>query len=307
MNKLFKTISKYNLITLISLIIILILTGVFLVHEKYPRYYLSAKFNDSGPLYKKMPVYYKGVLIGQIKEITISQDYKSSIAKIEFYPKKPIFYDNIVAKAKKIELEDDYIDLIYPDPPSSTALKSEAVIEGRGAFDMDLLLSDVADAEIMLPLFEHLSDLLVSANQTSNEITNFFADSRSVLKDSRQNLKQTSKNLAVSTKSIEMMAARFNNYISDNKVKNTTSNIDKSSDNIIAATENLKKITANVDCATRNIDKTIAKIDSTISNANSVASNANVITSGFCQILRKRFAGLRIMFGKVISNNSCQK
>lgn len=307
MNKLFKTVSQYKLITLISLIIILILTGAFWAYEKHPRYYLSAKFSDSGPLYKNMPVYYKGVLIGQLKKITITQDYKYSMAKIELYPKDPILYDNIVAKSKKIEFEDDYIDLIYPDPPSNTLLKSGAVIEGRGAFDMDLLLSDVADAEIMLPLFEHLSDLLVSANKTSNEVRNFFSDSRSVLKDSRQNLRQTSKNLSVTTKSLMTMSSRLNNYISENKVKNTTSNIDKSSDNIMTATENIKNITASVDCATRNLDKTVAKIDSTLSNTNAVASNAKVITNGFCQTLRKRFAGLRIIFGKVISNNSCQK
>lgn len=300
MNKLFKIFSKYKLLILILFIFVLILTVGRLTSGEYSKYYLYAKFNDSGPLYKNMPVYYKGCLLGQTKKIKISSDYKFSLLKIEFYPKSPILYDNIVAKAKKLEIEDDYIDLVYTDSPSNTLLKRGGVIEGKGAFDMDSILSEVVDADVVIPLFQDLSDALGSINQTSTEVRKFFSDSRSTLKESRQNLKQTSKNLAITTQSLVTMTSRLNHYITDNKLKNTTSNIDKSSDNIVAATESIKNITTNIDCATRNLDKTMTKIDST-------ASDVNIITNGFCQILHKRFAGLRILFGKVISNNACQK
>lgn len=298
MNKLSKIFSKYKLIILIPLFVILFLILAFWLYEGHTRYYITAKFAESGPLYKNMPVYYKGYKIGRIENVRIRGDYKYTLAKIVFYPRKPKLSDNIVAKAKKLEMEDDYVDLIYPDPPSDTPLKSGGVIEGRGAFDMDSLLSDVADAEILEPLLEHFSDLLVSANQTSNEIRNFFADSRLILKDNRQNIRQTTVNLALSTKSLKKMTSKFNNSVTEDKLNNTVSNVGKSSTNILAATESIKNITASIDCATRNLDKTVAKIDSTV-------SNARTITRGICESLSKRFAGLRIIFGRPINKNKC--
>lgn len=298
MDKLFDIFYKYRVRILIPLFVVLSLLMIFHLYKVFFGYYLIAKFAESGPLYKNMPVYYKGYKIGRIENLRIRGDYKYTLVKIVFYPRKPKLSDNIVAKAKKLEMEDDYVDLIYPDPPSDTLLKSGGVIEGRGAFDMDSLLSDVADAEILEPLLEHFSDLLVSANKTSNEIRNFFADSRLILKDNRQNIRQTTEDLALSTKSLKKMTSKFNNSVTEDKLNNTVSNVGKSSTNILAATESIKNITASVDCATKNLDKTVAKIDSTV-------SNARAITRGFRESLSKRFAGLRIIFGKPINNNTC--
>lgn len=307
MKKLFEIFSKYKLIILISLFFILGLTFAFWLYDMQSKYYITAKFNESGPLYKNMPVYYKGYEIGKIENVRIRDDYRYTLAKIVFYPKKPKLSDNIVAKAKKLEMEDDYVDLIYPDPPSDTLLKSGGIIEGRGAFDMDMLLSDVAEADLLVPLLQHFSDLLVNAGKTSDEIRNFFSDSRSILKDNRQNIHRATKNLAISTKSLAKLTSNFNNSITHDKLKNTTSNIDKSSTNVFAATESIKNITASIDCATRNLDKTVAKIDCTICEANKAAKNIRVITGNFCEILGKRFAGLRIIFGKPINNNKCSQ
>lgn len=307
MNKMFKIFSNYRSIILAILLAILISALMLWVHEEFFAYYITAKFTDSGPLYKNMPVYYKGCRIGMIKTIRLSNDYKYSFAKIKLYPKEPKLSDNLVAKAKKLEQKDDYLDLIYTDPPSDTLLKNGGVIEGKGAFDIDLLLSDVADADILVPLLQHFSDLLVSADNTSNEIRSFFSDSRFILKDNKRNIKQTTTNLASSTKLIKNLTSKFNHSITDDKLNNTISSVDTSSANIMAATESIKNIAARLDCATRNLDRTVAKIDCMISEVNVIASNVKVITSSFCEVLGKRFAGLRIIFGKPIDSNKCQK
>lgn len=307
MSKLFEIFSKYKSEILILWFFILILTFTFWLYDIQSRYYITAKFKESGPLYKNMPVYYKGYKIGKIEDIRINCDYKYSFAKILFYPKNPKLSDNLVAKAKKLEEKDDYIDLIYPDPPSDTLLKNGGTIEGRGAFDLDMLLSDVAEADILVPLLQHFSDLLVNAGGTSDEIRSFFSDLRSTLKDNRQNINLTTKNLAISAKSLTKLTSKFNTSITKDKLENTTSNIDKSSTNVFAATESIKNITASIDCATRNLDKTVAKIDSTICEANKAAKNIRIITGNFCEVLGKRFAGLRIIFGKPINNNKCSQ
>ena len=81
--------------------------------------------------------------------------------------------------------------------------------------------------------------------------------------------------------------------------------MDKSSTNIRVATENIKNITSDIKNATKNLDKTVAKIDCTISETKAIASNVKIITGGFCETVSKRFAGLRIIFGKPLNKNKC--
>lgn len=307
MDKLFQIFIKYKSIILIPLCFILVLTSVLWLHEISNRYYITAKFAKSEPLYINMPVYYKGYKIGRTQKIEPTEDYKYTLVKIVLYPKEPKLSKDVIAKAKNPNKGKDYIDLITPDQPSTTLLKNGSIIEGETAFDVEGFLSDIAEADILVPLLQHFSDVLVSAGKTSDEIRDFFSDSRWILKDSRQNLKQTTNNLAITTKSLVKITSKFNNSITKDKLNNTTSNIDKSSTNVLAATESIKNITQSVDCATRNLDKTAAKIDCTISEANTIASNVKVITNGFCQVLGRRFAGLRIFFGKPINNNKCSK
>lgn len=307
MNRLFEIFYKHTLIILIPLFFILSMVLIIWRINMQSKFYLTAKFADSGPLYKNMSVYYKGYKIGYIEGIRISKDYQYTLVKIVFYPKCPMFYKNLVAKAKKLEEKNDYIDLIYPDESSKILLAKGEVIEGRGAFDVDSLLSDVAEADILVPLLQHFSDVLVSADATSDEIKKFFSDTRSIIKDNRENLNQTTQNLEQTTKSLKRITSKFNSSITKHDISNTTSNVYKSSDNILTATESIKDITKNIDCATRNLDKTIAKVDCTVTEANTIAANIRVITGSLCKALGKRFAGLRILFGKPMANNCTQK
>lgn len=276
---------------LACLILIIILATFFGLYERFFAYHITVKFSESGPLYINMPVYYKGYKIGRAKEIKPDKDYKYTFVKIVLYPQNPKLPENIIAKAKKLGIKKDYIDLVVSDEPSATLLKKGDIIDGEPAFDIEGFLSDIADADIIIPLLQNFSDVSVSANKTSEEIKNFFSDLRSTLKDNRQNINKTTKNLS-------KMTSKLNNSITEEKLNNTTSNIDKSSTNIKITTENIKNITENIDCATRNLDKTVAKIDCTISETKAIASNVKVITSGFREVLGKRFAGLRIIFGR---------
>ncbi len=294
---------KKYILACLALILISILS--LISYERFFEYHITAKFSDSGPLYINMPVYYKGYKIGITKAIKLSEDYKYTLVKIRLYPQKPKLPDDIVAKAKKLGIKKDYIDLIISDEPSTTLLKNGGIIKGEPAFDVEGFLSDIADSDIIIPLLQNFSDVLVSANKTSGEIKNFFSDMRSTLKDNRQNLNQTTKNFAISAKSFTKITSKFDNSISEDKLNNTTSNVDKSSTNIRVATENIKNITGDIKNATKNLDKTVAKIDCTISETKAIASNVKIITGGFCETLSKRFAGLRIIFGKPLNKNKC--
>lgn len=296
-----------KLIVLILIFIILILPIIFKQYERHFRCNITAKFTESGPLYIKMPVYYKGYKIGETKNIKPSDDYQSTLVKIMLYPRNPKLPENIIAKVKKQDTKQDYLELTPPDEPSAKFLKNGSVIEGEPAFDLESLLSEIMDSGTLDPIIESASDLLSSISDTSDEIGRFFSNSNLVLKDNKQNIKYTTKSLASTSKSLTEITSRINTSLTQDQLNNTISNVDKSSTNIVDASENIKNITSNVDNATKNLNKTMAKIDSTICNVNASASNVKNITGGFCEVLGKRFAGLRIIFGKPINKNTCSK
>ena len=287
-------------ILLITLFSILLLITIFYLYKKYEGNFITAKFSDSRPLHTNMPVYYKGYEIGKTKKIELTEDYKYTLVKILLYPSNPKLPENITARAKGLYTDKDYIELINQDQPSTAFIKKGGPIEGKAAFDIESFLSDIADAEIIVPLLQNFSDTLSSFDKTSVEIKNFFSDSRSVLKDNKENLKQA-------TTSLNKITSKFDNSIPEDKIKNTVSNVDKSAANILDTSENIKKMSTKVNCAIQNLDTTMANIDSTICETKTAVSNIKVITQGFCEVLTQRFAGLKIIFGKPLKNNACPK
>lgn len=299
MSKLFNIFLKLAGITLVLLFVMLISLGIFKLYDHF-RYHIMVKFVDSGPLFKGMPVCFKGYRIGQTQKVILSEDYKYTLVKIVIYPKNPKLPKDIMGVVKKHDMLGNYIDLIPSDEPSNAILKNGDIIDGKPIFDIGTFLAKIDDSDILIPLLENYSDTALNISKTSTKIGDFFSDSHTILKENRQNLKHT-------TESLNKITSNFNTSFSKDTLHNTSSSVNKSATNIQAITENVKNITQNVDCATRNLDKTMEKIDSTLCEAHAVASNAKVITGGFREAMGKRFAGLRIIFGKPLNKNCCQK
>lgn len=289
MNKLL----KFGVIIIFLLIFVLIFLGLFNLYQDNSRYHIFVKFTKSGPLYKEMPVCFKGYEIGETQKVTLSDDYKYTLVKIVIFPKNPKLPKHMEAVVKKHDFLGNYIDLIPSDEPTPEILSNGDTIDGTPIFDLGTFLSDIADSGLIVPLIQNFSDAALSLNETSNRIGNFFSDSSSVLKDNRQNLKHT-------TESLNKITSNFNTSFSKDKLDSTTSSVNNSASNIQTITESVKNITQSVDCATKNLDKTMAKIDCT-------ASNVKVITGGFREVMGRRFAGLRIIFGKPLNNNNCRQ
>lgn len=286
-----KIFSGYRGVILIPIFLILILFLMYNLYEAYFGFSVTAKFKESGPLFINMPVYYKGYNIGEVKKIHPSKDYKYTLVKIVFFPREPKLPEDVSAEVKHHNVRKEYIDLIGLDPSTTALLKNRSTISGEPAFDIEDFLSDIADSGLIVPLLQTFTDTLVSIGKTSTETKNFFSELRSTLKDNRNDLKLT-------TKSMANVSSRLNKSLTDEKLKNTTSNINKSSTNILTVTENVKVISENINSATENIDKTVERLDATLCEAHATAANAHKITSGLREVLSQRFAGLKIIFGK---------
>jgi ABC-type transporter Mla subunit MlaD len=298
MSKLINIFLKYKNTILLSLVFVLASLGLFKLYEEHSRYHISVKFMESGPLYKGMPVCFKGYEIGRTQKVTLSDDYKYTLVKIVLFPKNPKIPKDVDAIVKKHDMLGNYIDLVASEEPSTELLANGAIIDGSPIFDMGTFLYEIANSGLLIPLIQNFSDTALNLSKTSKEIGDFFSDSRLILDDNKQNIKHT-------TESLNNITSNFNTSFNKSRLNKTSSGVEKSVKNLQAAAENVKNITQNVDCATRNIDKTMEKIDSTLSEAHAVATNAKVITGGFREVLGKRFAGFRIIFGKPLSNNNC--
>lgn len=307
MNKLLEMLSKYKLITVISILLFSIYISVNLYnwYKDKTSYHIFVKFVKSGPLFTKMPVCFKGYEIGLTQTVTLSDDYKYTLVKIVLFPKNPKLPKDIDAVVKKHDFLGNYIDLIPSDEASNELLKDGDTIDGTPLFDLGTFMAEIADSKLLIPLIQNFSDTAVSLNKTSGKIGDFFSDSRSVLKDNKQNINESTKNFAKSSKSLTKITSNINTSFNKDKLDSTSTSMNKSVTNIQAATENIKNITQSVDCATRNLDKTMGKIDGTISETKDVATNVKVITCGIRETMSKKFAGLRIIFGKPLNKNKC--
>jgi len=292
-------------IILIALFIVLISGAVYKLYEIYFSYYITAKFSESGPLYVNMPVYYRGYNIGRTTKVKPDKDYKHTLVKIMLYPREPKLPVDIVAKVKNHNVRKEYIDLLSQDDSSTTFIKRGSTVDGEPAFDLEAFLSDIADSGIIVPLLQNFSDTLTSINKASSEAGKLFSDSRFLLKDNRQNLKQATNDFAKTSRSLTKLTSRVNNSFTEEKLNNTTTSVNKSSTNILTASENIKRITGSIDCATRNLETTMARIDSTVADTKIITTNVKTITGGICETLTKKFAGMRILFGKPLNNGKC--
>lgn len=296
-NKVFDIFLKLGVLVLILLFISIIASSIFKLYD-LSRYHIMVKFTESGPLFKNMPVCFKGYRIGSTQKVILSEDYKYTLLKIVLYPKNPRLPKDLTGVVRKHDMLGNYIDLVVSRDASSAILQNGDTINGKPIFDVGTFLAKIDDSDILIPLLQNYSDTALNISKTSTNVDNFFTDSRSILKDNRQNLKHT-------TESLNKITTNFSVSFDKDKLHNTASSVEKSAANIQIATESAKNIAHNVDCATRNLDKTMEKVDSTLCEAHAVATNARVITGGFREALAKRFAGLRIIFGKPLNKNKC--
>lgn len=305
---------------IISIVLILLISifGWAVGNRLYDRifgYYITAKFFDLAPLTQGLPVFYKGCKIGKAEKVELSKDYKYTNVKIILYIKKDLLPKNITAIVKRPDTFKNYIELIYPDHSSKEFLTNGSVIKGSTEMTLNEFLTDLADSGIK----DNITNALTSIKDTSDEMGAFFTLFNLVLEESRDNIKRTTKNAAQITTNLNQVS-KTSTQIADNlnqvssnlkgsikqeNIKSTISNIEKSSATIQDAANNVKSITKNIDNATKDLDKTVAKIDTTIDDVGDTAANAKAITCGVSEVLRQRFAGLRIFFGNPMRCNIC--
>ena len=280
---------------------------VFLVHSFY-NMHITAVFEDLEPFPKNLNVYYKGFKLGRTVRVHPSKDFTETQVEMILNAKNLSLPDNTTAKMKS-KNKKDYIELEYPNAPSITYLKNHSVIEGKKGLNIGDYIDKQAEAGGLDEIKDNLNNTVASAGDTLDALTELFGTANDILKDIRPSIKITAENLAETSQNLKETSYELNSSLKPKRLSNSFANIEQTTKNIERTTKNFENASLDITKTTSHIntdtigivDCVIANINTIIDNINVVINNTNDIVIGFQQTLNKRFAGMKIMFGRPIS------
>lgn len=302
-------IFKYIILALMLIFVSII---SFIAYQRVFNYQITAVFKELEPIHKSMPVFYKGYKIGRTGKVSLSNDFKYTSMKITLYPRKLSLPLNVEIKIKKLDTRKGYAELIYPKIRSERMLNKGSYIHGSVEHDIRTHMTRLADSGKIDEIAENASKALASLDSAGSQISEFFILFNMILEENRQNLKHSTEEASKAGENLNQLTRKLSDSIDAEEIKSTFSNVNKSSGNFSDTTQdfkdsvqNIKKITENIERATKDLDKTVSKIDATTCEIKATAENARCITEGVGCLLTKRFAGLKIFFGKPFASAPC--
>lgn len=277
---------------------ILGIVGFILFYHSFNNLHVTAVFEELEPFPKNLNLYYKGFKIGRSIRVRPSKDFTKTNVDLLVHVNDLSLPDNITAKVKT-KNKRDYIELIYPDAPSVTYLKNHSVIKGERGMNFASFIQDQADSGGLDNLTDNLSATVASAGQTMEALTDLFHTANDILKDVQPNLKESSENLALTTRNLASVTGGLNRSAKPEILDSTFSNIELITKNLEVTTSNTVNLTKRTNKETIELTNCLMKnLNVATRNLNQVILNINDIIKGFKVTLSKRFAGMRLVFGK---------
>ena len=280
---------------------LIIIAGLgFYIYKLTTYTYVTAKFQELRPIHEKLPVYYKGLIVGKAREHRHSSDYNHTLISLVLYPKNLMLPENttvLLKKEKHHDKEHDFLELVYPKEPSNIMISNGAVLEGKATVDVEEFMKN-QNPDDLEAIKHNLAQSSENLNNALIGLSIVFESVNDILKENQKNLYATTGNLSKATANLNNMTAKFDKSIQQKKLENTINNIETSS-------KNLESMSANLTGTTTNVNGVMPSVEATMCQVQGLAANANAISCGVRKTLRKRFGGLRLLFGKVI--DECDK
>lgn len=300
MYKLLAFIKNYSRFLFAFLFLIIITAIILLLVYRLinPPVNIIAEFVELGPLYKRMPVYFRGYKIGNTSKIRPSKDYKTTLVTIVFYPDDLKLPENIYAKVKKLTNGVDYISLEYPEKPSLQKLKTGSVIHGSTSLDIQSFMNAQAEGGTLGSITSNIDSTLAEFTKVGKDTQKLIQTLTATVNENRNSIKNSVNNFNIATKNLSQMSENLNKAISLEKMENSTSNLED-------ITNNINKMTQNLEQATENLDLTMNRVDSILCEIDGTAKNLNAVTLGIRKTLNKNMGALKLFLGKPVSNK-CQ-
>lgn len=264
-------------------------------------FYVTVRFNELGPVSKNMAAYYNGFKIGRIVKVEPDKDFKHILVRVKLTTKNLNLPQNTTVHVKNFPSGELYLLFVYPDAPALANIKRGDVLEGISPYRLEEFMLGQNISGVTDIVSVHVLKALEAMEVANMEMKMFFTTTTNLMQENQKQINLSISNIVDMTKSLADAAENLNQ--STKKINNAldTEVIKDSALGLRDSAMNIKSLTGDIKKATKDIDKTVKKIDSTVTHANYAAKNLNYITKGLSRTLSKRFAGMRLMFGKPIS------
>ena len=304
LNKIFNTVKEtparvWHFILIWAFLIFLLV----LIYQRLTYTFITAEFKELRPIHQRISVFYKGYKIGKVLYIKPSDDFKTSYMKIAlFHNGKLKLPKNSVIKLQREKdrwRKKDYIDIIYPEKPSDSYLESGDTGLGKTTVDIETFLSSQEP--------ESLENIRQNMEQTSEDLQgaiealrDLFTSLNEIANENRENINATFQNMADTSRNIDNLTGKFNRSIKQKRLNESVSNMENAILNAKNSTEELERLSKRINDMTDTINGTMPTVTTGISDTGCIIKNLNEITCGISSTLKKRFGGLRLIFGKPI-------
>ena len=258
------------------------------------RFYVE--FDKLRPFHEKAPVYFKGYKIGKVVKIQPDNNYQNTLVTIVLKHNDAQLPINTTAHLKMHKtkwMHRDYIDLIYPENPDSTLLKRGSKIKGKSSIDIHSYLSNISH-DSYEKMEKNAAGILENLNDTTGMLYSIFALINGILSDSEDNIKTTIQNFTQTSKNTSQLFQKIDNSLTEEQLKNTINNI-------YDTTAYAKKTLYHLNEPASQTKQIVGNIDKTLFNTNCLMNNINEVVCGVKHTMKKRFSGLRLLFGRIIS------
>ncbi len=159
-------------------------------------YNISAEFDAAGGLYENANVAYRGVTVGRVEAVNLTDDGVSAQMRLNSDVKIPA---NVTATVKSVSaIGEQYVDLVPPDDPSTTVLGNGARIDrDRTAIGQDIagllqeaegLVNSLSDSKVK----QLLSEAFKAFNGSGPELARMIESTRLLVDEANANWPQTS-------------------------------------------------------------------------------------------------------------------
>jgi len=299
--KIFEIIKNFVIKFLRQILIVafIIFMGV-LIYQRLAYTFITAEFQELRPIKGRIDVFYKGYKIGKVLYIKPSDNYQTTFMRIALFDNKNLkLPNNVILKLQREKdkwRKIDYIDIIYPESPSAEYLKNGDVVLGKSTVDIETFLSS-QESDSLDNMKENLEKTVEELQDTIGALKDLFTTLNEMAEENRKNLKETTGNLENTTKNIEALTIKLNRSIKEDNLNKTMTNLEQTTENVKNSTTDLQETVRKINKFT---DGNLPNIETGVNDTSYMIRNLNQITCGVKNTLKKRFGGLRLIFGKVI-------
>lgn len=279
----------------------IILAGLLIfLHYIWGQIRVTVDFQELEPFRHSLPVYYKGFKLGHTVKVYPSPDFHTTRVDLKIRLKQLRLPANTRAMIRRKDKK-DYIELIYPDAPYLAKLRNHSLIEGTKGINFENFMQEQANNGGLDEIKENVNGTIKSAGATFNALTEMIQVMTGIMEDARPTINDTVQNVNIASKNLADASYHVQTSLQQGYINSTLENLERTSRNLVKTTQNITGVTDNVN------NNSINLLNCVIKNINTVVSNVNVIVVGLGETLKKRFAGIRLIFGKAIDCSACDK